>query len=70
MTSIPGNFIGGRCVPAASGQTLDVWSPATGKICGAVARSDERDVEAAARAAQAAQAEWAGPRPSLARRGC
>ncbi len=50
------NVIAGEERPAASGETFEKLSPATGRVISVVARSDRRDVvaaiEAAARAAE------------------
>jgi aminomuconate-semialdehyde/2-hydroxymuconate-6-semialdehyde dehydrogenase len=53
------NFIGGRHVPPAARQYLDNVEPATGRVYGRVADSDEKDVEAAVQAARAAFPAWA-----------
>lgn len=52
------NFIGGQQREPESGQFLDNVEPATGKTYSIVADSDERDVEAAVSAAEAAFPEW------------
>ncbi|MEV6257925.1 aldehyde dehydrogenase family protein [Nocardia sp. NPDC051911] len=48
------NLIGGRWVPAASGETIDVVNPATGGTLGVIAASGTADVDAAVAAARAA----------------
>ncbi|MEW1738234.1 aldehyde dehydrogenase family protein [Nocardia beijingensis] len=48
------NLIGGRWVPAASGETIDVVNPATGGTLGTIAASGAADVDAAVAAARAA----------------
>ncbi|MEU1997303.1 aldehyde dehydrogenase family protein [Nocardia gamkensis] len=53
------NLIGGRWVPAASGETIDVVNPATGATMGTIAASGAADVDAAVAAARAAfEGEW------------
>lgn len=52
------NFINNAFVPAASGATLDVLEPATGRTYAKVASSDAADVDAAVRAAKAAFPAW------------
>jgi len=63
MLEDQGNVIGGQTVAAASDQRLDVFAPAIGEKCGTVARSTAADIDAACRAAAAAQPAWAGLRP-------
>lgn len=54
------NFIGGRWVSAASGQTMQDVNPADANdVLGEVARSSSRDVDAAVEAAKHAYASWA-----------
>ena len=52
------NFIGGRLVPARSGQYLENFDPSTGSIYSHTPDSDERDVEAAVKAAGCAFSDW------------
>jgi hypothetical protein len=52
------NFIGGKFVEPSSGQYLDNFEPATGKIYGKVPRSQPADVENAVKAAKTAFATW------------
>ncbi|HUJ26716.1 MAG TPA: aldehyde dehydrogenase [Myxococcales bacterium] len=52
------DFIGGRQVPAASGEWLDDVDPAVGQACARVASSDSRDVDAAVAAAVKAFPAW------------
>ncbi|MEV6217038.1 aldehyde dehydrogenase family protein [Nocardia sp. NPDC051833] len=53
------NLIGGRWVPAASGETIEVINPATGTTLGTIAASGAADVDAAVAAARAAfEGEW------------
>ena len=61
------NFVAGRESAAASGETFEKRSPATGEIRSVVARSDRRDVDEAVAAARAAQPAWA--RTPVAERG-
>ncbi len=52
------NYIDGRLVPPAGGEYLDNVEPATGRVSDRVPGSDERDVDAAVRAAQRAFPAW------------
>ena len=52
------NYIGGAWVPARSGRTFKNVNPATGEVIGEFPDSDASDVDAAVRAAQAAQDAW------------
>ncbi|MBD0339152.1 MAG: aldehyde dehydrogenase family protein, partial [Thermoleophilia bacterium] len=52
------NFIGGEWVDAASGETFDSVSPATGDLIGTFPKSAKEDVERAVAAAKAAYEEW------------
>ena len=52
------NFINGRHVDAAAGQTLENIEPATGRVYSRVPDSDARDVEEAVQAAAAAFPRW------------
>lgn len=52
------NLIGGEHRSAASGEWIEVYQPATGTVYAALASSDERDVDAAARAAETALPKW------------
>lgn len=54
------NFINNQFLPPASGQYLDNFAPATGKVYAQIPDSDERDVEAAVLAAKAAFPAWSG----------
>ncbi len=59
-TALSGShFIGGRFVPARSGEIFPVVNPATGRQVAAAARGDAADVDAAVDDASAAQKEWA-----------
>ena len=51
-------FIDGRWVDSASGQTLDVVNPATDEVVARVPASDAEDVDRAVKAAQAAFGSW------------
>jgi aldehyde dehydrogenase (NAD+) len=52
------NFIGGRWVPARSGQTFQNHNPANGECLGDFPASDAADVDAAVEAAAHAYREW------------
>ena len=65
-TSIPAtipNWIAGKEVGAASGETFPKVSPVTGKVLSGVARSRAGDVERAIQSARNAQKDWAGRTP-------
>ena len=53
-----GNFVAGELRPAASARAFDVWEPAVGRVHARAPDSDENDVEAAVRAAEAAFPGW------------
>ncbi|MBR9971000.1 aldehyde dehydrogenase family protein [Magnetospirillum sulfuroxidans] len=53
------NFIAGEFRPAMSGKTFDVRNPATGEKVATAPFSERADVDAAVKAAKAAQKEWA-----------
>ncbi|MBM2822908.1 MAG: aldehyde dehydrogenase [Thermoleophilia bacterium] len=53
------NFVDGRAVPAASGQSIEKLRPADETLLCRAARSGAEDVAAAVSAARAAQPEWA-----------
>jgi malonate-semialdehyde dehydrogenase (acetylating) / methylmalonate-semialdehyde dehydrogenase len=58
-TSLPiPNYVGGRWVPASTGQSLSVVNPATGDLLGHVPLSGPPDVGAAVAAAAGAFREW------------
>ncbi|WP_028062440.1 aldehyde dehydrogenase family protein [Solirubrobacter soli] len=59
-----GNVIGGEERPAASGETIPKYAPATGEVLTHVARSGKADVDAAITAAQQAQPAWARETPA------
>ncbi|MCH7660697.1 MAG: aldehyde dehydrogenase family protein, partial [Euryarchaeota archaeon] len=54
-----GLFIGGRWVRPRSGAWFDSVNPATATPIAAIAQAGEKDVDAAVRAARAAQGDWA-----------
>jgi succinate-semialdehyde dehydrogenase/glutarate-semialdehyde dehydrogenase len=56
-------FIGGKWVPAASGNRFDVLDPATGDVLATVADGGVDDANAAVDAASAAFASWASTAP-------
>ncbi len=58
------NFIGGKFVPAVSGQYFDVMTPISGKVYTQAARSTETDIERALDAAHAAKDGWAATPPA------
>ena len=53
------NYIGGEWVDSSSTEAIDDVDPATGAVLARVPLSNAADVDAAARAARAAQPEWA-----------
>jgi malonate-semialdehyde dehydrogenase (acetylating)/methylmalonate-semialdehyde dehydrogenase len=52
------NFVGGRWVPATTGELFDVTNPATGELLARAPLSGREDVEAAVAAARAALPGW------------
>jgi acyl-CoA reductase-like NAD-dependent aldehyde dehydrogenase len=52
------NFIGGEWVDAASGETFDSTSPATGELIGTFPKSGREDVDRAVEAAKRAYEDW------------
>jgi aminomuconate-semialdehyde/2-hydroxymuconate-6-semialdehyde dehydrogenase len=54
------NLINGKLVPPVSGQYLDNFNPATGKVYSLIPDSDARDVEHAVQAAKQAFPLWSG----------
>src|SRR5437763_16522158 len=52
------NYVGGEWVDAASGETFESTSPATGETIGAFPRSGVEDVDRAVAVAKEAFAEW------------
>jgi 1-pyrroline dehydrogenase len=59
------NFIGGKWVPAKSGDTDSVLNPATGEVLAEVPASDAADVDDAVAAAAGAFAEWSQTTPRV-----
>lgn len=57
------NYINGQLVPPSSGQYLDNYEPATGKVYAKIPQSDQKDVAAAVQAAQAAFPAWSTKTP-------
>lgn len=53
-----GNFIGGQSLPALSGQTLTLFSPANGEAIATIAKSGPEDVHRAVETAQQGFKEW------------
>jgi succinate-semialdehyde dehydrogenase/glutarate-semialdehyde dehydrogenase len=58
-------FIGGKWVPASSGERFDVLDPATGDVIASVANGSETDAIAAVDAAAAAAKAWAATPPRV-----
>jgi acyl-CoA reductase-like NAD-dependent aldehyde dehydrogenase len=58
-------LVDGERVGALSGATLDVVNPATNQVIGQLPRCDERDVEAAVKAAKRAAPGWRAAEPQL-----
>ncbi len=52
------NYINGKLVEPASGKYIDNYNPSTGQVYSLIADSDERDVEEAVKAADAAFPKW------------
>ena len=52
------NFVGGEWVDAASGETFESTSPATGELIGTFPRSGAEDVDRAVAAAKEAYEDW------------
>ena len=63
-------FIDGDWSAAASGRTLPVMNPATGKQIGTLAHAEKRDLDRALEAADKGFGPGARSRPSSARRSC
>ncbi len=60
MTDVYKAFIGGQWVDASSGETFDVYNPATDQVFAQVAKCTvEEDVNKAVKAAAAAAPGWA-----------
>ena len=62
-------LIGGRWVPAKSGETFDVFNPATGQRIAGAAACEKPDVDAAVAAARKAFDEGPWPRMTPSERG-
>jgi aldehyde dehydrogenase (NAD+) len=58
-----GHLIGGEQVPARSGATFETIDPATSQAFATLAAGDAEDIDAAVRAARAAQPQWAATDP-------
>jgi betaine-aldehyde dehydrogenase len=58
------NLIGGELKPAASGATMDLIDPSTGKVYATAPRSGEQDVDDACRAAASAFPAWRDATPA------
>jgi 1-pyrroline dehydrogenase len=52
------NFVGGKWVESAGGETMEVLNPSTGEVIAEVARSTPEDADRAVQAAKAALPEW------------
>jgi 1-pyrroline dehydrogenase len=52
------NFVGGKWVESAGGETMEVLNPSTGEVIAEVARSTAEDADRAVQAAKAALPEW------------
>jgi malonate-semialdehyde dehydrogenase (acetylating)/methylmalonate-semialdehyde dehydrogenase len=59
------HVIGGQPVPSRSGQTAEVFNPATGRITSRLGLADAAEVDAAVAAAQAAAPGWAATPPHV-----
>ncbi|MCD6439475.1 MAG: aldehyde dehydrogenase family protein, partial [Halomonas sp.] len=57
-------FIGGQWRTATSGQTLDVYNPATAEVISRVPAGDATDIDAAVGAAREAFRDWRKSRPA------
>jgi phenylacetaldehyde dehydrogenase len=62
-------LIGGDWVPAASGQTFDVYDPATGEVLGQVAKGGSEDIDRAVKTARHALEEGPWSRMTASERG-
>jgi aminomuconate-semialdehyde/2-hydroxymuconate-6-semialdehyde dehydrogenase len=58
------NFLDGRHVEPASGQTIEKIDPATGRVAGLIPDSDGRDIDQAVEAAQRAFPRWSRTSPA------
>ena len=57
------NFVGGKWVESAGGETMEVLNPATGETIGEVQRSTAEDADRAVQAAKDALPEWLDSTP-------
>src|SRR4029079_5328380 len=57
------NYIGGELVKPISGEYLDNFNPATGEVYSQIPDSDERDVQSAVEADNAAFPSWSNTPP-------
>ena len=57
------NYIDGALVPASSGEYLDNYNPAVGKVYSFIPDSDKNDVQRALEAAERAFPEWSTTSP-------
>lgn len=57
-------YIGGRWIPAESGERLDVFNPATGEVAATVPRGGKAELDAAVAAAQKGFAVWRDTHPA------
>jgi len=62
-TAVIGHWIGGRTVDREGARRLAVFNPANGRVSGQVSLAEAADVDAAVRAARAAQPAWAAMPP-------
>src|SRR6202165_1940924 len=58
-----GHFINGEWVESSSGETIDLWNPATGALLARTQSGDAIDVDRAVRAADKAFAGWSASSP-------
>lgn len=63
------SFVGGKDVPAASGETIDVFCPSDGRAFAMIARGGEADVDLAVRTARRGFDEGSWPKTSATERG-
>ncbi len=59
-----GHFINGQWVEGSSGETIDLYNPATGAVLARIASGNAEDTNAAVAAASAALPAWANTSPS------
>ena len=58
MSQVVQNFIGGKWIGAASGETFESHNPATEELLATAPRSSAEDVNAAVQAAKTAYKSW------------